>query len=132
LLEIARDAIFQSAHDPLLRSIVGGERVREKAAPHYDLETVRRAFREGDYMLPVRVRRHMRSLRWGPVTLVSCVAMLEPRDFHKSQQHRTRSESWLDIYRPFHSGERLYLKFTEHEDGQRLLVLAFCIDGTAH
>jgi hypothetical protein len=106
--------------------------VREKASPHYDLEAVRELFRVGDFMLPVRVRRNMRSRGLSRSVLEACVAALDARDFHKSQAHTIRQGVWLDIYRPWVAGERMYLKFTEHEDGLRMLVLAFCVDSTAH
>jgi predicted transcriptional regulator len=106
--------------------------VREKASPHYDLETVRRAFRCGRAEVTSRVARHMRSHGMGRPTLFACVDALGPRDFHKSQVHITREGVWLDIYRPWVTGDRMYLKITEHEDGVSMLVLTYCRDGEAH
>jgi hypothetical protein len=106
--------------------------VREKATPHYDLDTVRRAFRCGRVEVTSRVTRHMRSHGRARATLLACVDSLCPQDFHKSQAHSTREGVWLDIYRPWVAGDRMYLKITEHEDGVTMLVLTYCRDGEAH
>jgi hypothetical protein len=106
--------------------------VREKATPHYDFEAVRRAFREGRVEVTSRVTRHMRSHGRARPTLLACVDALCPRDFHKSQTHTTREGVWLDIYRPWVAGDRMYLKITEYEDGVTMLVLTYCRDGEAH
>jgi hypothetical protein len=106
--------------------------VCERAVPHYDLEAVRSAFRGRKIVLPARVERHMVRRGMSRGDLVSCVAALRPQDFHKSQAHTRREGVWLDIYRPWVAGDRMYLKFTEHEDGEHLLVLSFCRDGEAH
>ena len=48
------------------------------------------------------------------------------------QRHHSRADAWLDIYKPVYNGERIYLKFTLHENGTDYLVLSFCRDGARH
>ncbi len=104
----------------------------EKCEPHYDLAEVRRAF-EGDRFKPSqRVARHLRSHGWALEMIRVVVCDLEARDFHKSQVHRARAAAGLDIYRPTWRGQRLYVKFTQLECGERFFVLSFCPDGEAH
>jgi len=57
---------------------------------------------------------------------------LRPEDLFKSQRHHSRADAWLDNYKPVYNGERIYLKFTLHENGTDYLVLSFCRDGARH
>ena len=60
------------------------------------------------------------------------MASLETTDFFKSQQHIDRADAWLDVYKPLHAGERLYVKLTLLENGSEYLILSFCLDGDQH
>ncbi len=104
----------------------------EKVEPHYDLERVKRAFRDDDFVTPQRVKRYLTARGWSHGTICEVVARLKPADLHKSQAHRERPGVWLDIYRPSTEHGRLYVKFTMHEDGRRFVVLSFCRDGEVH
>jgi hypothetical protein len=57
--------------------------------------------------------------------------MTQLSDFHKSQQHLDRPEQWLDIYRPWIDGVRMYVKFTVDADGD-VIIMSLCRDGEAH
>ncbi|MFU8891130.1 MAG: type II toxin-antitoxin system MqsR family toxin [Anaerosomatales bacterium] len=107
-------------------------RVLERKFPAYDLETVRHGSATGRFEITRRVRRHLYRKGWDPERISECVLSLGREDFHKSQQHRDRRGVWLDIYRPHWCGERLYVKFVLHEDGETFVVLTFCVDGEQH
>ena len=104
----------------------------ERQQPAYPLGCVQTAFANDHFQATVRVVNHLERRGWSRRTISQCVASLVPEDFHKSQQHRTRPEAWLDIYKPVFCGERLYVKFTLQEDGKRFRVLSFCGDGEEH
>lgn len=104
----------------------------EKSEAHYPLCVVRRWIAEGRYVIPRRVRRYMDRREWTEADLRACIHAIDPRDFHKSQQHLERPGVWLDIYRPRFDGCRRYLKLTVAEDGQGFVILSFCVDGEAH
>lgn len=104
----------------------------ERRRPEYPLRCVQTAFVQGRFQVTMRVVNHLERRGWTRRTIGECVASLVPEDFHKSQQHRTRPEAWLDIYKPVFCGERLYVKFTLQEDGKRYRVLSFCGDGEDH
>lgn len=104
----------------------------ERRCPAYDLAGVQRAFAEGRFQVTVRVLEHLGRRGWSRRTIGCCVGSLTPADFHKSQQHLTRPGAWLDIYRPVFRGEKLYVKYTLQEDGERYRVLSFCSDGEEH
>jgi hypothetical protein len=105
---------------------------RERREPQYSLVSVRRAFLDGRFVITLRVRRHMALHDWKERDIVECVAGLSPVDFHKSQAHRIHVGVWLDVYRPVFAGERRYLKFTRELDGERFVLLSFCVDGEEH
>jgi len=107
-------------------------RVRERECPAYDLETVRHTFAAGRFEITRRVRHYLYRKRWDPECVSECVMSLGREHFHKSQEHRDRPGVWLDIYRPYCRGERLYVKFVLHEDGATFIVLTFCVDGEQH
>jgi hypothetical protein len=106
--------------------------VEEKREPHYPLADVKAAVRADRYIIPGRVDEHMRSRGWRRAYAHECLLGLEVFDFHKSQAHRARPGVWLDVYRPRHCGERLYVKLTIHEDERRFILLSFCGDGEEH
>jgi hypothetical protein len=108
------------------------DRAVERREPAHDLACVRAAFEAGHFQVTGRVLGHVTRRGWSRRTIVACVAAMAPAGFHKSQRHLTRPEAWLDIYRPVFLGERLYVKFTRLEDGERYLVLSFCGDGEQH
>ena len=108
------------------------EEPREKLQPHYDLNLVRRAFRDDEFHLPQRVQRHLIDQGWTRQTCMRIGAQLEPQYFHKSQAHWTREGVWLDIYRPVVEGVRWYVKVVVREDGVGFVVLSFCLDGARH
>jgi len=103
----------------------------EKAIPHYDLDEVKRRVSAGRYSLTGRVTRHLRANRWDLGFPGRCVEQLDPTSFHKSQEHRERPGQWLDIYRPWVSGARMYVKFTVESEGN-VLILSLCRDGEVH
>jgi hypothetical protein len=107
-------------------------RSMERRDPAYDLAGVQRAFADGRFQVTRRVLNHLDRRGWSRGAIRSCVALLTPPDFHKSQLHLERPEAWLDIYRPVFRGERLYVKFILLEDGENYLVLSFCGDGEEH
>ncbi|MBU4557432.1 MAG: type II toxin-antitoxin system MqsR family toxin [Actinobacteria bacterium] len=104
----------------------------ERLVPGYDLADVKEAFRQGRFRATARVMSYLCSKGWTRCTMQSCVASLTPSDFFKSQQHINRADAWLDIYRPFRAGERLYVKLTLLESGAEYLILSFCRDGEQH
>jgi hypothetical protein len=101
-------------------------------SPHYALGEVASAFRDGSFVVPARVARHLRSCGWDRESVCDCVLALGIESFHRSVPHRIRRDVWLDIYRPVFRGERMYLKFTVHERDGWFLVLSFCLDGQEH
>ncbi len=103
-----------------------------KPRPHHELESVRRAFLDGRFVITSRVRRHMALHDWTERDIVDCISGLSPEDFHKSQAHRMNEGVWLDIYRPGFAGRRLYVKLTREMKGNRFVVLSFCLDGEDH
>lgn len=104
----------------------------EKLAPHYELEEVRRAFRDGDFAMTNRVRRYLRRNAYLRASMEGIMATLPSADFHKSQQHLAIPTRWLDIYRPRWRGCRLYVKFTEQTGEPGFVLLSFCYDGESH
>jgi hypothetical protein len=104
----------------------------EKNTAHYPLDLVFRIASGGDVRLTQRVEFHMARRGWYESDVTQCLQQLVPSDFLKSQAHRARNGIWLDIYKPWFGGERLYVKFTMHEDGTSLLVLSYCGDGEEH
>jgi hypothetical protein len=68
---------------------------------------------------------------WSDSEIEGVIARLSVTDLHKSQAHRDEPERWLDIYRPWVHGRRMYVKFTVNELGI-LMVLSFCRDREAH
>lgn len=104
----------------------------ERLVPGYDLAGVQDAFRHGRFRVTARVLAYIASKGWTRCTIRSCVASLTPSDLFKSQQHFNRADAWLDIYRPFRGGERLYVKLTLLENGKEYLILSFCRDGDQH
>ncbi len=111
---------------------MGDDSKRERPDAHYPLIQVRLQIAEGRYVIPRRVRRYMDRREWTEADLRACVDALGSTDFHKSQEHIERPGVWLDIYRPRFDGSRRYLKLTETEDGDGLVILSFCVDGEAH
>jgi len=111
---------------------VSGGSPHEKQVSHYDLEQVRRAFRDGDFVVTARVRSHLTDVGWNLDTVRTTACGLRECDLHKSQAHRERPGVWLDIYRPWHAGERLYVKLTPRQRGSGFVVLSFCRDGENH
>jgi hypothetical protein len=109
----------------------GGD-ARERRVPRYSLVSVRRAFLDGRFLITLRVRRHMAPHDWKEHDVVECIAGLTPTGFHKSQAHRIHARVWLDIYRPVFEGERRYVKFTREMEGDRFVLLSFCVDGEEH
>ncbi len=105
---------------------------RHAEGPHYPLGTVQRAVAHSKFRVPVRVERHLKTRGWNHEYVQSVVAAIRLEDFHKSQSHRDREGVWLDIYRPWFEGYRMYVKITAHEDAGWLLVLSFCRDGEQH
>lgn len=83
-------------------------------------------------MVTGRVRRHLTAKRWDREYVRDCLLALDESDFHKSQQHLSRTGVWLDIYRPWIADQRLYVKITVLESGNQLLILSFCVDSEAH
>ena len=111
-------------------SVSGG--ARERGHPSYPLDEVRTEFERGRFEVTGRVRQHLERRGWGFDTVSRCVCKLSLDDFYKSQAHRTEPGVWLDIYKPLMNGERLYVKFTPLDDGERFIVLSFCGDGEQH
>ncbi|MDO8847915.1 MAG: type II toxin-antitoxin system MqsR family toxin [Coriobacteriia bacterium] len=105
---------------------------RERRCPAYPLNEVRAAFGAGRFEVTGRVRRHLERRGWGFETVQRRICDLCPGDFHKSQAHRTEPGVWLDIYKPFVNGERLYVKYMPFGDGESFIVLSFCGDGEQH
>lgn len=101
------------------------------SGPHFSPIQVREAIRVG-VVVPGRVRRHLARHGWDKRHVCRRIEGLSARDFHKSQIHRDRPDVWLDIYRPYVDGVRIYIKFTIAEDGEQLLLLSFCLDGERH
>jgi hypothetical protein len=108
------------------------DRPVEKHFAHYELDSVCRAFEEGQFAVPARVARYLKTAGLTTDDVVECIACLSPRDFHKSQAHLSRTGIWLDIYRPRLHGRWMYVKFATHEDGTRFVLLSFCADGDPH
>lgn len=106
--------------------------MRSPGGPAYDLEFVRRQMTTGKYVIPARVKRHLRGRGWDEAFVIECMWALDPKDLHKSSGHHRRPGVWLDVYRPCVRGRRMYVKFTLFEDGERLLILSLCLDATAH
>jgi hypothetical protein len=105
--------------------------VDEKQAPHYDLDEIKRRVENGHADVTNRVNRHVRAKHGDDGLPGRCIAMTQLSDFHKSQRHRDRPEQWLDIYRPWLDGVRMYLKFTVDADGD-VVIMSLCRDGEAH
>lgn len=105
---------------------------REKWLSHYDLELVRQAFRDGDFAMTNRVRRYFRRNPDLRASMLACIEGLSTSDFHKRQQHMTVPTRWLDVYRPWWHGCRLYVKLTERDNQPGFVALSFCRDGEAH
>jgi hypothetical protein len=93
---------------------------------------VRAAFREGRFRVTPRVQRHLGRHDWSSETICKVISDLERSDFHKSQEHLTRSGVWLDIYRPQFGEDRLYVKFVVMNEKDWFQVLSFCCDGEQH
>ncbi len=106
--------------------------VRERDYPAYPLDEVQAAFAAGRFQATRRVQRHLEHRGWRIETVQRCFCNLRPRDFYKSQAHRTEPGLWLDIYKPLHNSERLYVKYTPLGDGMRYIALSFCGDGEQH
>ncbi len=104
----------------------------EKWEPHYDLDRVKCAFRSGNYVTPNRVRRYLHRRPRLESCVLPCIESLTLADFHKSQPHRAMPGQWMDVYRPWCCGYRLYVKFTVADDGREPVLLSFCRDGEAH
>lgn len=104
----------------------------ERRVENYRLIAVQDAVALGYFRITPRVLKHLSLVGWDTATIQECVASLRPEDFYKSQRHHSRADAWLDIYKPVYNGERIYLKFTLHENGTEYLVLSFCRDGARH
>jgi hypothetical protein len=100
--------------------------VCDHRGPHYDLGSVRQKAARSVVVVPNRVDRYLRGAAF------SLVEELTAADFHKSMPHDARPGVWLDVYRPFRGGRRWYVKFTMHEDGERILLLSCSRDSQAH
>jgi len=111
---------------------VEGDAVHERSSAAYQLAGVRERIRAGRYVITGRVRRYLRAKKWDDRYVRDCLLALDESDFHKSQQHVSRAEVWLDIYRPWVEDQRLYMKITVLESGDELLILSFCVDSEAH
>ena len=105
----------------------------EKDEAHYLLAAVQLQFADAnDYVVPGSVRKYMLKVGWDESDIKACVMGLDESELHKSQAHDTRPGVWLDIYKTAYEGELLYVKFTEHEDGRKVILLSFCRDGDEH
>jgi len=105
---------------------------RERGVPAYGLPDVKRAFSSARYRLSGRVERHLYAEGLSKRAVLECVAAMGAGSFHKSQELRDSICVWADIYRPYWSGERWYVKFTRDDRGGGFCVLTFCRDGEAH
>ncbi len=105
--------------------------MEEKQVPHYELAAIKRLVTCGQFGRTTRVARHVRSRGWGDQDITRCFEQMLASDFHKTQRHRERPGQWLDIYRPWIDGVRMYVKFTVDTDGS-VVILSLCRDGTAH
>jgi hypothetical protein len=105
--------------------------VDEKQVPHCDLAVIKRLMGNGQADVTNRVNRHLRVQQWDDCFPCRCIGMTRLSDFHKSQRHRDRPEQWLDIYRPWVDGVRMYVKFTVDADGD-VIIMSLCRDGEAH
>jgi len=74
----------------------------------------------------------MRRKGWSIELLEGCVERLSAADFHKSQAHVDRADTWLDIYRPVFGERRRYLKIVQDDDCGTYVVMSFCDDGELH
>jgi hypothetical protein len=106
--------------------------MRECGGPAYELGFVRGQMARGRYVLPARVKRHVRARGWDEAFVIECMLVLDASTYHKSIAHHERPGIWLDVYRPCVRGRRMYVKFTLFEDGERLLILSLCVDASAH
>jgi hypothetical protein len=106
--------------------------MQEFAGPAYDTGLVRERFRTGRYVLPGRVKRYLRARGWDEDFVCLCALSLNSGCFHKTMPHDNRPGIWLDVYRPWVGGVRMYVKLTLHENDEDILLLSLCIDGTAH
>jgi hypothetical protein len=93
---------------------------------------VRERVLAGHYVLPGRVKRHMRARGWDEGFVRECAIALGTESFHKSMTHHARPGVRLDVYRPWVRGTRIYMKVTLYESEDDVLVLSLCVDGTAH
>lgn len=110
-----------------------GSGKREKSEAHYSLAEVQLAFSDADaYLIVGSVQKYMAKVGWDESDVKACVMCLEDSELHKSQAHDSRPGVWLDIYKTVYEGEMLYVKFTEHEDGRKVILLSFCRDGDEH
>jgi hypothetical protein len=105
---------------------------RESGVPAFDLAEVQRAFRSGRFRVTGRVERHLYGAGLSKRIIRDCVSAMGAGSFHKSQELRDSACSWADIYRPYWSGDRWYVKFALDERGGGFRVLTFCRDGEDH
>jgi len=94
--------------------------------PAHDLPAVQEKAKVGFVTIARGALDSAAELDFGYHEILACVMALEPADFHKSMDAENPRWSGCrqDVYRPFHEGRELYVKF-QLFPGQRLHIVSF-------
>ncbi|HTR00075.1 MAG TPA: type II toxin-antitoxin system MqsR family toxin [Candidatus Acidoferrum sp.] len=94
----------------------------EKSTPHCRLAIVKDLVAAGKVRSTYSALTGAAGLGLDFDAMLTIVARLEPRDFHKSMTTYEDHTVWQDVYRPFTPAGRVYLKLTVIDD---VLLVSF-------
>jgi len=78
--------------------------------PHYSLELIQEAIRQGRYAITTQAARDAAALYLDEGDVKACVLALEERQFYKTMPKRRRPGTNQDVYRCRYCGFAIYTK----------------------
>jgi motility quorum-sensing regulator/GCU-specific mRNA interferase toxin len=94
----------------------------EKKTPHYRLSQVKMLIAEGKIRSTFSALMGAGNLGLDCAGMISVIAALTAKDFHKSMTTHADHTVWQDVYRPSTQAGEIYLKLTILDD---VLIVSF-------